>query len=93
MVIYAHLKMNWAKGQKQQSLEYLNEFSANLARDIQMGSSHRAPGEPVGNNKLDELSRLLARCYFKQGEWQFALSEEWTAVRIAFPMSLSRRLT
>ncbi|KAI0718027.1 atypical/PIKK/FRAP protein kinase [Cerioporus squamosus] len=80
MVIYAHLKCNWAKGEKEDTLAYLREFSGKLARDIQTGTTPRA--EPVGNSKLEELSRLLARCYFKLGEWQFALKEEWDARNI-----------
>ena len=78
MVIYAHLKCNWAKDEKEDTLSYLRDFSAKLARDIQNGATPRA--EPVGSGKLEELSRLLARCYFKLGEWQFALKEEWDAV-------------
>ena len=79
MVIYAHLKCNWAKGDQIDTLNYLRDFSAKLARDIQASAPARA--DPVGNSKLEELSRLLARCYFKQGEWQFALKEEWDDVR------------
>lgn len=78
MVIYAHMKCSWAKGEKEETLHYLREFSAKLALDIQSGTTVRA--EHVGNGKLEELSRLLARCYFKLGEWQFALKEEWDAV-------------
>ena len=78
MVIYAHLKCNWSKGEKEDTRSYLRDFSAKLARDIQNGATPRS--EPVGSSKLEELSRLLARCYFKQGEWQFALKEEWDAV-------------
>ena len=85
MVIYAHLKCNWAKGDRKDTLNYLREFSAKLARDIQSSASTRA--EAVVNNKLEELSRLLARCYFKLGEWQFALKEEWDGVSI---LSLNR---
>ena len=84
MVIYAHLKCNWAKGEKEDTLNYLRDFSAKLARDIQSGTTPRA--QPVGNSKLEELSRLLARCYFKLGEWQFALKEEWDAVRYIYPL-------
>ncbi|KAI1796782.1 atypical/PIKK/FRAP protein kinase [Ganoderma leucocontextum] len=80
MVIYAHLKCNWAKGEKEDTLSYLRDFSAKLARDIQNGATPRS--EPVGNSKLEELSHLLARCYFKLGEWQFALKEEWDARNI-----------
>ena len=78
MVIYAHLKCNWAKDDKEDTFSYLRDFSAKLARDIQHGTTPRA--EPVGSSKLEELSRLLARCYFKLGEWQFALKEEWDEV-------------
>ncbi|RDX49678.1 atypical/PIKK/FRAP protein kinase [Lentinus brumalis] len=75
MVIYAHLKCNWAKGEREDALAYLREFSRKLAHDIQSG---RTPGaEPVGNKKLEELSRLLARCYLKLGQWKFAVEEEW----------------
>ncbi|KAI0330958.1 FAT-domain-containing protein [Cubamyces sp. BRFM 1775] len=77
MVIYAHLKCNWAKGEREETLHYLRNFSAKLAGDIQAGTSGRAVGEPAVNSKMEELSRLLARCYFKLGEWQFALKEEW----------------
>ncbi|KAI0832116.1 FAT-domain-containing protein [Trametes gibbosa] len=77
MVIYAHLKCAWAKGEREETLNYLRDFSAKLSRDIQAGSNVRVVGEPAVNSKLEELSRLLARCYFKLGEWQFALREEW----------------
>ena len=80
MVIYAHLKCNWAKGDRHDTLNYLRDFSAKLARDIQNNAPARA--DPIGNGKLEELSRLLARCYFKQGEWQFALKEEWDGVSL-----------
>ena len=78
MVIYAHLKCNWAKGDRRDTLAYLRDFSAKLARDIQSNTPART--EPSGTGKLAELSRLLARCYFKLGEWQFALKEEWDGV-------------
>ncbi|KAI0653553.1 FAT-domain-containing protein, partial [Cubamyces menziesii] len=77
MVIYAHLKCRWAKGEREETLHHLRDFSAKLARDIQAGTSGRAALEPIVDSKLEELSRLLARCYFKLGEWQFALKEEW----------------
>lgn len=80
MVIYAHLKCNWAKEEKEETLNYLRDFSAKLSRDIQSGANVRV--EPSGNSKMEELSRLLARCYFKLGEWQFrSKKEEWDAVR------------
>ncbi|KAH9940814.1 atypical/PIKK/FRAP protein kinase [Epithele typhae] len=72
MVIYAHLKCNWAKGDREETLNYLRDFSAKLAKDLQANSAARGDA-----TKLEELSNLLARCYFKLGQWQAALKEEW----------------
>ncbi len=82
MVIYAHLKCTWAKGEKEDTLNHLRDFSAKLSRDIQSRATIRAAGESEVHSKLEELSRLLARCYFKLGEWQFAVTEEWDSVRL-----------
>ena len=75
MVIYAYLKCNWAKDDKEDTFSYLHELSTKLARDIQHGTTPR--DEPVGSSESEELSRLLARCYLRLGERQFALKEEW----------------
>ncbi|OJT05171.1 Phosphatidylinositol 3-kinase tor1 [Trametes pubescens] len=82
MVIYAHLKCTWAKGEKEDTLNHLRDFSAKLSRDIQSRATIRAAGESEVHSKLEELSRLLARGYFKLGEWQFAVTEEWDSVRL-----------
>ena len=36
--------------------------------------------EGIFDQKLDEISRLLARCYLKLGEWQVALRDDWGSV-------------
>ncbi|KAF9240696.1 phosphatidylinositol 3-kinase [Melanogaster broomeanus] len=69
-VVYAQLKYMWASGSREQSLIFLRQFSTDLARDLQPG---------VSRHKLDDMSRLLARCYFKQGQWQVELREDWGA--------------
>ena len=38
--------------------------------------SQRSASSGIGKHKLEELSRLLARCYFKQGQWQVELKED-----------------
>ncbi|KAI0040710.1 atypical/PIKK/FRAP protein kinase [Auriscalpium vulgare] len=74
-VVYAHLKYMWASGTKDESLNFLRQFAASLSRDLQSETAERRPGVP--RHKLDELSRLLARCYFKLGEWQMELKDDW----------------
>jgi FKBP12-rapamycin complex-associated protein len=82
-VVYAQLKYMWATGAQDESLNFLRQFSASLGRDLQVESSeHVQPG--ISQQKRVELSRLLARCYFKQGEWQVALNPEWNVVGLIF---------
>jgi serine/threonine-protein kinase mTOR len=80
-VVYAQLKYTWATGAHDESLNFLRQFSASLSRDLQTETTEHAQRAGVSKQKLDELSRLLARCYFKQGEWQVALKETWDEVR------------
>ena len=70
----------WANNAREESLRFLREFSTNLARDLQMESSEPAQRSGISKQKLAELSRLLARCFFKQGEWQVALDPGWITV-------------
>jgi FKBP12-rapamycin complex-associated protein len=76
-VVYAQLKYMWASGAREDSLNFLRQFSASLARDLQSESGEHPQRATVSKHKLDELSRLLARCYFKQGEWQVELKDDW----------------
>ncbi len=46
----------------------------------------------VSKQKMEELSKLLARCYFKQGEWQVAMKEDWGSVSAVRSPSLGRIL-
>ncbi|KZT10185.1 atypical/PIKK/FRAP protein kinase [Laetiporus sulphureus 93-53] len=80
-VVYAQLKSAWATGAREESLSYLRQFTANLQRSYQAEEAAiKAQPEfsrPKSNQKLEDLSRQLARCYFKQAEWQAALKDEW----------------
>ena len=81
-VVYAQLKYMWANGAKEESLNFLRQFSANLSRDLQ-AEGGEVPSHPgVPKHQLSELSKLLARCYFKTGEWQIKLAEDWGSVGI-----------
>jgi FKBP12-rapamycin complex-associated protein len=77
----------WASGAKDETLSFLRHFSASLARDIQAESTAQAQRAGVSRQKLDELSRLLARCYFKQGDWQVELKDSWDEVSVSMLQS------
>ncbi|KAG8833646.1 phosphatidylinositol kinase- protein kinase tor1 [Serendipita sp. 399] len=70
-VVYSSLKVNWAKGLKQESLDFLTKFCTSLARDIGSADVGKSPD-------LDRNRRLLARSYLKQGQWQSSLANAWT---------------
>ncbi|KAJ8515424.1 hypothetical protein ONZ45_g7166 [Pleurotus djamor] len=75
-VVYAQLKYMWATGAKNESLDFVRHFVASLSKDISLD-----PDDDVNSNlpltKLQELRALVARCYFKQGQWQRDLSDGW----------------
>ncbi|SHO77966.1 Similar to S.cerevisiae protein TOR1 (PIK-related protein kinase and rapamycin target) [Malassezia sympodialis ATCC 42132] len=80
-VIYSHLKFMWACGARAESLSYLREFTANLAEDLGMATvddnDHLMLPDIRASPRLAEFAKLLARCYFKLGEWQVAMNEDW----------------
>ncbi|TIB14647.1 hypothetical protein E3P89_00930 [Wallemia ichthyophaga] len=79
-VIYAHLKFTWAKGAQDESLNWLRDFTASLSNDLGLNpteSSRAIANEYYKQGKITEYKNLLARCYFKQGQWQVALQEDW----------------
>jgi FKBP12-rapamycin complex-associated protein len=80
-VVYAQLKFMWANGARDESLKFLRKFSASLSGDLQAETTEHAQRPGVSKQKLDELSCLLARCYFKQGQWQVNLKDSWDEVR------------
>jgi len=81
-VVYAQLKYMWATGAREESLTFLRQFSGSLSRDLDVETSEHAQRSGISKTKLAELSRLLARCYFKQGEWQAELNPDWSIVSI-----------
>ncbi|KAF8421355.1 armadillo-type protein [Terfezia claveryi] len=80
-VMYAHLKYMWATGDQQKALLHLTNFTTKMSSDL--------PGQypPEANQRQsqaarDEYTRLLARCYLKQGEWQVALQNTWRPEKV-----------
>lgn len=81
-VVYAQLKFMWEKGgKKEESLQFVRQFAINLANDIEHESSENGPLSTVSETRLEDRTRLLARCYLKQGQWQKELKEDWDQVR------------
>ncbi|KAJ7577108.1 phosphatidylinositol 3-kinase [Mycena floridula] len=75
-VVYAQLKYMWASGSRDESLDFLRQFSSNVRKDLQLESEHaQRPG--ASKVRVKQLSDLLARCYFKQGAWAAELLENW----------------
>ena len=72
----------WANGAKEESLNFLRQFSASLARDVMQETNAQTQRPGVSKSKMAELSKLVARCYYKQGEWQVALKDDWSSVRL-----------
>ncbi|KAJ8079507.1 phosphatidylinositol kinase- protein kinase tor1 [Marasmius tenuissimus] len=73
-VVYAHLKFLWANGAQEESLNYLRQFSGKVARDLQAELEHP---RNTSKQRNEQLIKLLARCYFKLGEWQVQRNDSW----------------
>lgn len=74
-VVYAHLKLLWAIGDKNESLAYLTDVCANLSREIGLDD----PRKTITGDReaIEDIRHLLARAYLKQGEWRQQLQPEW----------------
>lgn len=81
-VIYSHLKYLWATGAREVTLTFLREFTGKLSGDLGLhpDGDQIASAELAVSGKLPEYTRLLARCYYKLGEWQSALQDDWGSV-------------
>ncbi|KAG0305001.1 phosphatidylinositol kinase- protein kinase tor1 [Dissophora globulifera] len=86
-IVYAKLKYMWATGVREETLESLRIFTNRLAADLGLTLSETNGTALTGVNQAhgsdEDFSRLLARCYLKQGEWQFALQDGWSPDSIA----------
>ena len=81
-VVYAQLKYMWAKGLGKEALRHLVVFTTHMSQDLGLNPddlitqpvSVDGPGVP---KHVEEYTRLLARCFLKQGEWQIVLNLNW----------------
>lgn len=77
-VVYTQLKYMWSSGDRDHALPKLREFTASLANDLQAQGSSRL----VNTGPLSDLSSLLGRCYYKLGQWQMELTDDWEKVKV-----------
>lgn len=70
----------WATGAREESLNFLCQFTASVSRDLEMESGDHPQRSASSKQRYDKVSKLLARCYFKQAQWQDELKEDWNSV-------------
>lgn len=91
-IVYAQLKHMWHSASqvsgesstviKTRALEILRDFTANKTRELGLNPDEMVVSLPIDTSRISEdaaeYTRLLARCYLRQGEWQRGLSHELT---------------
>lgn len=70
----------WANGSRDETLTFLRHFSESLKRDLEVETQESTHRSGVSKTKLEEVSRLLARCYFKQAKWGAETKTNWNDV-------------
>lgn len=82
-VVYAQLKFMWTTGNQQEALNYLVDFTTKMSRDLNLSASDDLISQPLpselpdSTDEIQEYTKLLARCFLKQGEWQISLNQDW----------------
>ena len=84
-VVYAQLKFMWATGNQREALRYLINFTSRMAHDLGLNPSNmiaqQLPSSEdslVAETNFQQYTKLLARCFMKQGEWRVSLQKNWT---------------
>lgn len=79
-VVYAQLKYMWATGSQREALSHLVDFTSRMSHDLGLNPDDLIT-QPLPSHtnikNVQEYTRLLARCFLKQGEWQVALQPSW----------------
>lgn len=81
-VVYAQLKYLWATGSHEEVLHHLIGFTSRMAHDLGLDPSNMiAQSVPqnatVPSQHIETYTKLLARCFLKQGEWRVAIQPNW----------------
>lgn len=81
-VVYAQLKYMWATGSQKEALRHLISFTSRVAHDLGLDPSNMiAQSVPQSStipaHHIEDYTKLLARCFLKQGEWRVHLKDNW----------------
>ncbi|CCE63837.1 hypothetical protein TPHA_0F03570 [Tetrapisispora phaffii CBS 4417] len=81
-VIYAQLKYLWSTGSQKDTLLHLIGFTSRMAHDLgldpnNMIAQNVMKSSTIAPEHVDEYTKLLARCFLKQGEWRVQLQPNW----------------
>ena len=82
MCIRDRLKYIWATGSQSEALQQLIKFTSRMAHDLGLDPRNMISQSSPQNSKIapedvKEYTKLLARCFLKQGEWRVVLQPEW----------------
>ncbi|KAJ7623177.1 phosphatidylinositol 3-kinase [Roridomyces roridus] len=72
-VVYAQLKLMWAEANEK------NHLHQKTFHHLRQSTRESDPRSAASQAKVTKLSKLLARCYFKIGEWEAQLNPEWAS--------------
>ena len=89
-VVYAQLKYLWATGLQDEALKQLINFTSRMAHDLGLDPNNMiAQSVPQQSKRVprhvEDYTKLLARCFLKQGEWRVCLQPKW---RLSNPDSI-----
>lgn len=81
-VVYAQLKYMWSTHNRREALDHLVDFTTRMANDLNLDTddliSQPLPSEQPGTpQEIKDYTKLLARCFLKQGEWKIQLLNNW----------------
>lgn len=81
-VVYAQLKYLWDQGSEQEALDNLVSFTSRMTLDLGLDPTNmiREPvleKSVVSPQNFVAYTKLLSRCFLKQGEWRASLEPNW----------------
>lgn len=81
-VVYAQLKYLWASGSQKEALRHLIGFTSRMAHDLGLDPSNMIAQSVPQNSTIapqhvEDYTKLLARCFLKQGEWRVSIQSNW----------------
>lgn len=82
-VVYACFKHMWATGARQEAFLEMKDLTKSLGAKLGFMSLSEISGQVTRDSAVEtqSLTKLLARCHLKLGEWQVAIKEDLSAVK------------